>query len=70
MAMNSFLAIRKRLDMTQAEIAAPLGVTQGNVSFYENGQTVPPAIAAKLIDLAKSKGIEINFDDVYGAELL
>jgi putative transcriptional regulator len=65
--MNTFHTIRKRLDMTQSEIAAELGVSQSNVSFYENGQTVPPAVAGKLIALAKSRGHDISFDDVYAA---
>ena len=65
--MNSFKSIRDRLGVTQAEIAAALGVTQGNVSFYEKGQTVPPGAAAKLIEFAKSKGVEISYDDVYAS---
>jgi len=68
--MNTFHTIRKRLEMTQSEIAAELGVSQSNVSFYENGQTVPPAIAGKLIALAKSRGHDIGFDDVYGTSLV
>jgi putative transcriptional regulator len=65
--MHPFLAIRKRLGLTQAEIAGPLGVSQGNVSFYEKGQTVPPAVAGKLIEFARSRGLLITFDHVYGA---
>lgn len=65
--MNAVQSIRKRLGMTQAELAVGLGVSQGSVSFYENGQTVPPPIAAKLIDLAKSKGHVVTFDDVYAS---
>lgn len=66
-AMNTFMAIRKRLNVTQAEIAAPLGVTQSNVSFYEKGQTVPPAVAGRLIEFAKAKGLTLTFDEIYGA---
>jgi DNA-binding transcriptional regulator YiaG len=65
----SLQTIRKRLQLTQAEIAAPLGVTQGSVSFYETGQTaVPPGVAAKLIEFAKGRGVEITYDDVYAPE--
>lgn len=63
--MSNFKAIRARLGVTQAAIAIPLDVTQGNVSFYENGQTLPPDVAAKLIEFAKSKGVELNYDDIY-----
>lgn len=52
--------------MTQAAIAAELGITQGNVSFYERGQTIPPAVAARLIELAKTHALALSFDHVYG----
>ncbi len=65
--MSIFKSIRERLSMTQAAVGEAIGVTQGNVSFYEKGQTIPPAVAAKLIDVARAKGLEITFDHVYGA---
>lgn len=67
MSAEAFQTIRKRLEVTQAELAAALGVTQGNVSFYEKGQTIPPKVAGKLIEFAKSKGHVITYDDVYAA---
>lgn len=63
--MNAFRSIRKQLNATQAEVAAGIGVTQSNVSFYEGGQTVPPAVAGRLIEFAKSRGHVISFDDIY-----
>lgn len=66
MAPN-FKLIRSRLGVTQAEIAVPLGVTQSNVSFYESGgQTVPPPVASKLIAFARTRGVVLTFDDIYG----
>lgn len=65
MEHTPFKSIRTRLNVTQAAIAEALGVTQGNVSFYEKGQTVPPAVAAKLIDFAAQRGEVITFDDIY-----
>jgi len=56
--------------MTQSAIARPLGVTQGNVSFYEKGQTVPPAVAGKLIELARDHGFALTYDHIYGGALL
>lgn len=63
--MNPFKSIRKRLGLSQAAIAEPLGCTQGNVSFYENGQTVPPDVARKLIEFAKTRGEVVTFDEIY-----
>ena len=65
MPMSTFKAIRERLKMTQAAIGEAIGVTQGNVSFYEKGQTVPPAVAAKLIELARTRGESLTFDEIY-----
>jgi transcriptional regulator with XRE-family HTH domain len=67
-AMNAFKSIRERLGMTQAEIGKALGMTQGNVFFYESrGQEVKPSVATKLIELARERGLAISFDHVYGA---
>ncbi len=63
--MNAFAAIRNKLDVTQTQMAEALGVTQGNVSFYEKGQTVPPKVAALLIKFARSKGVPVTYDDIY-----
>lgn len=53
--------------MTQAELGKAIGVTQGSVSFYELGKhPMPPALAARLIDVAKRRKHPITFDDVYG----
>lgn len=64
--MSNFKLIRARLAMTQAAIGEALGVTQGNVSFYEKGQTVPPDVAKRLIEVAQGRGLCLTFDHVYG----
>lgn len=64
--MNSISHIRARLGVTQAAMAEGLGVTQGNVSNYERGQTMPPDVAARLIDYAKTLGFQLTYNDVYG----
>lgn len=51
--------------MTQAALAAGLGMTQGNIYHYERGQTVPPDVAERLITYAKGLGVDLTFDDVY-----
>ncbi|MDM0041847.1 helix-turn-helix transcriptional regulator [Variovorax sp. J22R193] len=63
--MSKIKTIRDRLGMTQKALADALGCAQGNVSFYEKGQTVPPTMAQKLIDLAKVQGLELSFDHIY-----
>jgi putative transcriptional regulator len=64
--VNTFKAIRERLGLSQSAIAEALGCTQGNVSFYERGQTVPPDMAKKLIAHAASLGHRVTYDEIYG----
>lgn len=64
--MNSIKAIRERLSVTQEAMGAGIGVTQGNISNYEHGQRVSPAVAKRLIEYAKSLGHKVTYDDIYG----
>ena len=64
--MSAFKTIRERLGMTQAALGEALGCTQGNISFYEKGQTVPPDTARSLIAIARQRGLPLTFDHVYG----
>ena len=61
--------IRKRLGITQTALAAGIGVTQGNVSHYERGQAIPPDVAERLIDFARTLGVVLTFDDIYRREI-
>ena len=71
LGMNAIRSIRACLGLTQAQLAAALGMTQGNVLHYEQGrQRVPPDVAQKLIEHAASLGIAITFDHVYGGAQL
>lgn len=63
--MNPIYDIRARLGVTQAAMAQGIGVTQGNVSNYERGQTMPPDVAGKLITYAKTLGHTITHNDIY-----
>ena len=63
--MNTIQNIRKKLGVTQAALASGLGVSQGNISHYERGQTVPPEVASRLIKFARSLGVSVSFDDIY-----
>lgn len=68
--MNPIQTIRGRLRVTQAALAKELGVTQGNVSHYEQGQEVPPPVAKLLIKFAASKGAAVTYNDIYGEPIL
>lgn len=70
MSAQSFKSIRVLLGLSQADLATVLGCTQGNVSFYERGQTVSPDVAKRLIDFALTKGFSLSYDHVYGAAAL
>ena len=64
--MNTIKAIRERLKLSQEAMGESIGCSQGNVSLYERGQTVPPDTGKKLIELARSHGLELSLDQIYG----
>jgi putative transcriptional regulator len=66
--MSNFKSIRDLLGVTQVALASGMGCSQGNVSFYEKGQTIPPDAAKRLIDFAATLGHTITFNDVYGSD--
>lgn len=68
--MNAIKDIRTRLSLTQSGLAAALEMTQGNVALYERGQTVPPKVAIRLIEVAMGHGLTISLDHVYGIKSL
>lgn len=63
--MNKIKSIRMRLGVTQSSFAEGINMTQGNVSHYEKGQTVPPEVAARVIGFAKTLGVSLSFNDIY-----
>jgi putative transcriptional regulator len=67
--MSSIKHIRtKRLAVSQAAMGRAIGVTQANISHYERGQTVPPDVAARLIEYAKTLDVRLSYDDIYQDE--
>ena len=68
--MSNIKTIRERLGVTQDALAKGIGCTQGNVWHYEQGQTVPPDAAKRLIAYAHTMGHTITFEDIYGAPTL
>lgn len=63
--MNNIRYIRQRLGLSQTAFGEAIGVSQGNVSFYELGQDVPPKVARKIISAAARSGIALSYDDIY-----
>ena len=67
--MNNVQTIRKRLGLSQAALAAAVGVTQGNISHIEQGrQEVTPSVARRIIAVAADRGVPLGFDDIYAPE--
>jgi putative transcriptional regulator len=64
--MNRISHIRAQLAVTQKALADVLQVSQGNVSHYERGQSMPPEVAKRLITFAAERGHSLSFDDIYG----
>lgn len=64
--MHHLKSIRERLGVTQQVLADGIGCTQGNVGHYERGQALPSEMAAKVIAFARSHGLQIGYDHVYG----
>jgi putative transcriptional regulator len=65
--MRPIQIIRSRLGVSQAELADAIERQQSNVSNYERGQTIPPDVARALIAFARTRGLVLTFDHVYGA---
>lgn len=66
--MNNIHSIRQRLGLSQDAFGKAIGVTQGNVSHYEQGrQEPPPDVARQIIAAAKEHGLTVTFDDIYAA---
>jgi putative transcriptional regulator len=65
--MRPIQIIRSRLGVSQVELAEAIGRSQSNISAYERGQTIPPEVAKELIEFARSKGLQLSYDHVYGA---
>lgn len=70
--MSTIKAIRERLRLTQAGLAAELGCTQGNVWQMEQGEGdgVSPRMAKRLVSIARRKGMRLSLDQVYGLKPL
>lgn len=69
--MNQLRAIRKRLNVTQAELGRGIGCTQPNIGHYETDrQRLPPDRATALIEFSAGRGLLLTMGQVYGIEPL
>lgn len=50
--MTNIRTLRQKAELSQAELAKKLGVTQGTVSQWESGQILPAT--AKLVKIAEA----------------
>ena len=65
--MNNVSKIRRIFGLSQKDFGEAIGVTQGNVSHYEQGrQEMPPAVARRVIAAASERGLALRWDDIYG----
>ena len=56
--MNNIRAIRKRLKLSQGDIAKALGVTQGLISHWEQGLSIPPTWALMKLSVMLNTPID------------
>ena len=57
-SINGFEYCRRRAHMTQVEAASAIGVSQGNISLWERGETYPQGERIRLV--AKVYGSTID----------
>lgn len=63
---KTILEIRRRLNITQAELAQRLHITHTFVSYLENNKRIPSSRVALLIKkIAHEVGLDISLDDIY-----
>ena len=65
MNARTFRLIRRRLGISQAEMARAMDCSAANIMFYERGQAVPPPRAKLLIIFARSRGLALTWENLY-----
>jgi len=64
--MNGLLELRKRLRLSQAQLAAGIGLGQSAISQCERGGCrLSPDSAMRLIEFAKRRGVVTSLDEIY-----
>ena len=62
--MNGIKVQRKKAGLTQIQLAEAIGVTQANVSIWENGKSLPTADKLKKI----SEILNCSIEDLFKKE--
>lgn len=64
--MNNLSSYRKRLGLTQSELADELNCTKGNISHYEKGRRKVNLDACRqLVAFFNKNGMKISIDDLF-----
>ena len=64
--MNNLKNIRKQMKLSQAKLAELIGCAQSNVGHYESrNQTIRPEVAQRIMLVAKDRGLNITYEDIY-----
>lgn len=64
--MNNLRTIRKRLGMTQEELAQEVGLTKGAIGHYENGRREPSVTQCRgLLAVFNKHGESMGIDDIF-----
>jgi putative transcriptional regulator len=65
--MSTIKAIRELLKpCTQTQLADGLNCSQGRVWQMEQGDTIQPEMAERLIEFAAGRGLVLTMDQIYG----
>ena len=61
---HMIVALRSEKDLTQGQLAALAGVSQANISKFENGNSKPSLATLKKIADACGKRLTVSFSDM------